>query len=117
MYSFGGREHDDGFPGGGSRVAGPQRRHDNAGGYTVDDKTEKELHGDYAAGERTKPLTPEAEESALLEGDFAGGERTRPLTEEERREAELHGDFAAGERSKPLTPESSEEGSFAPHKK
>ena len=87
------------------------------GGPLVDDKTEDELHGDFAAGERTKPLTTEAEESAILEGDFASGERTKPLTEEEELEAELHGDFAAGERTKPLTPESAEEGSFAPHEK
>ena len=83
----------------------------------VDEKMEKELHGDFAAGERSKPLSPEAEESALLEGDFAGGERTKPMTEEEKREAEMHGDFAAGERSQPLTPESTKEGSFAPHEK
>ena len=79
----------------------------------MDDKAKDELHGDFAAGERTKPLTPEAEESALLEGDFAGGERTRPLTDEEKLKAELHGDFAAGERSKPLTSESAGEGSYA----
>jgi len=81
------------------------------------DEKEKALHGDFAGGERTQPLTPEAEESALLEGDFAKGERKVPLTEEEKREAEMHGDFASGERTEPLTPESVEEGSFAPDKK
>lgn len=89
----------------------------NTGGFIVDDKVEEELHGDFAAGERTKRLTPEDEQSALVEGDFASGERTEPLTEEEQLEANMHGDFARGERKEPLTPESVEEGSYASEEK
>jgi len=100
-----------------SRVAELRCRRDEPGRSTVDEKSEKELHGDFAAGERAKPLTPDSEESALLEGDFASGERTKPMTEEEKLEAELHGDFAAGERSKPLSPDSVEEGNFASDEK
>jgi len=37
--------------------------------------------------------------------DFAAGERTEPLTPEESSEAGLHGDFSAGERTEPLTQE------------
>ena len=40
-----------------------------------------------------------------LPADFAAGERTEPLTLEESSEASLHGDFSAGERTQPLTPE------------
>jgi hypothetical protein len=118
VYSSRRREHDD-------RVR--RRRHDgsrtadvdvtNPRRSMVDDKKEKALHGDFAGGERTRPMTRDAEESALLEGDFAKGERKVPLTEKEKREAEMHGDFAGGERTEPLTPESVEEGSFASDKK
>jgi len=66
--------------------------------------------GDFAAGERTEPETPE---ETLHEGDFAAGERTEPETPEEKLEEGLHGDFAAGERAEPLTPEDETPGSFA----
>ena len=90
------------------------RRRDEPRRSIVDDKKDKALHGDFAGGERTQPMTPDAEESALLEGDFAKGERKVPLTEKEKREAEMHGDFAGGERTEPLTPESVEEGNSRP---
>jgi hypothetical protein len=48
-----------------------------------------------------------------LPADFAAGERTEPLTPEESSEAGLHGDFAAGERTEPLTPEEETPGTFA----
>ena len=53
------------------------------------------------------PLAPEAL------GDFAAGERTEPETPEEKLEEGLHGDFAAGERAEPLTPEDETQGRFA----
>ena len=68
------------------------------------------LPGDFAAGERTEPVTPEEK---LRRGDFATGARTEPVTSEEKLEAGLHGDFAAGERSEPLTPENETPGTFA----
>lgn len=66
--------------------------------------------GDFAAGERTEPETPE---EALHQGDFAAGERTEPEPPEEKLEEALHGDFAAGERTEPLTPENETPGTFA----
>lgn len=66
------------------------------------------LSGDYAAGERTRPVPPA---EASRRGDFAAGERTRPR--EDDAETRLHGDFAAGERTKPLAPEDVTPGTFA----
>lgn len=68
------------------------------------------LPGDFAAGQRTEPVTPE---EALRQGDFAAGVRTEPETPEDKLEESLHGDFAAGERTKPLTPEEVTPGTFA----
>ena len=48
-----------------------------------------------------------------LEGDFAAGERTKPVKPEDVGESELHGDFAAGEREHPVTPYDVEPGDFA----
>jgi len=71
------------------------------------------LPGDFAAGERTEPLTHEEEREAEFQGDFAAGGRTEPLTPQEEQEADLHGDFAAGGRTEPLTPEDDAPGTFA----
>ena len=45
-------------------------------------------------------------------GDFAAGERTEPLTQEEVVEEGLHGDFAAGERTEPVTQVQETPGTF-----
>lgn len=83
----------------------------------MDEKPGAAAPSDFAAAERSEPLTPEEQQEELLEGDFAGGERTLPLTEEEKLEAGLHGDFAGGERTIPLTPADDVPGSFAPDEK
>jgi len=72
-----------------------------------------ETPGDFAAGERTEPLTPEEILEDGFQGDFAAGERTEPLTPEEVRDEGLHGDFAVGERTELPTSEEETPGSFA----
>jgi hypothetical protein len=47
--------------------------------------------GDFAAGERTTPITPKV-------GDFASGEHTLP-------DSTAVGDFASGEHTQPIVPE------------
>jgi hypothetical protein len=69
--------------------------------------------GDFAAGERTEPLTPEEAREADLQGDFAANVRTGTPTPDEVREEGLHGDFAEGERTEPLTSEDDTPGTFA----
>jgi hypothetical protein len=73
----------------------------------MDSKTEPtpKPWGDFAAGERTKPVKPE---DVQRHGDFAAGERTKPAPP-----GGLYGDFAAGERTKPLEPGDEKPGSFA----
>lgn len=59
-----------------------------------DEKQERELEGDFAAGERTEPITlPEEVAEEESHGDFAAGERTVPLKPEDV----VPGDFATGE--------------------
>jgi len=69
--------------------------------------------GDFAAGERTEPSTPEEKREESLQGDFAAGERTEIPTQEEALEEGLHGDFAAGGRTESLTPDDDVPGTFA----
>jgi len=68
------------------------------------------LSGDFAAGERTKPVTSA---EASRRGDFARGARTMAVTGQDELEAELHGDYAAGERAEPVMPEDVAPGTFA----
>ncbi len=72
-----------------------------------------ELHGDFAAGERTATPTPEEALEERLQGDFAAGEQAAAPTPEEVLEEGLHGDFAAGGRTEPLTAEDDAPGTFA----
>jgi len=58
-----------------------------------DEKQERELEGDFAAGERTEPIKPEDVAEEELQGDFAAGERTAPPTPGDV----VPGDFATGE--------------------
>jgi len=53
---------------------------------TSDEQREKELRGDFAAGERTEPVS----DDELVVGDFASGE-------EQPHGKRVPGDFAAGE--------------------
>ena len=67
------------------------------------------LPGDFAAGERTTPVTSA---EASRRGDFARGARTKVVTGQVELESELHGDYAAGERTEPVTPEDVAPGTF-----